>query len=52
MALESVDGAGTEGMRNDLSLAAMLLAVSYVEDAWDAGDEGLVIDAVLRSEKS
>jgi hypothetical protein len=52
VALESVHGTRTEGMRDDLPLAAMLLAVAYVEDTWDAGDEGLVVDASLRSEKS
>lgn len=52
MALEGVHGAGTESMRNDLSLATMLLAVAYIEDAWNTGDKGLVIDAGSRSEKS
>jgi hypothetical protein len=32
-------------MRDDLSFAAMLLAVTYIEDTWDARDEGLVVDA-------
>ena len=45
MALEGVHGTRTESMRDDLSFAAMLLAVTYVEDTWDAGYEGLVVDA-------
>ena len=52
MALEGVHGTRTEGMRDDLPLAAMLLAVAYVEDTWDAGDEGLVVDAECWLERS
>jgi hypothetical protein len=48
---ESVYGAGTEGVRDDLSLAAMLCSISYVEDAWDAGDESLVVNAGLQLEE-
>lgn len=50
MALERVDGAGAEGVSDDLSLATMLCAVAHVEDTWDARDKGLVVDAGLWSE--
>jgi hypothetical protein len=52
VALKGVHGTRTEGMRDDLSLAAVLLAVAYVEDTWDAGDEGLVVDAGCWLERS
>jgi hypothetical protein len=51
VALEGVDGAGTEGVRDDLSLAAMLRTVAHVEDTWDTGDKCFVVDAGLRSDE-
>jgi len=49
VAFEGVDGTGTEGVRDDLAFAAVLCAVTHVENAWDTGDESLVVDAVPRS---
>jgi hypothetical protein len=38
-------GARTKGVRDDLSLAAMLYAVAHVEDSRNTGDKGFVVDA-------
>jgi hypothetical protein len=52
VALEGVYGARTEGVRDDLSLAAMLCAVAHVEDTRYAGDKGFVVDAGMRSDEA
>jgi hypothetical protein len=50
VAFEGVYSARTEGMRDDLSFAAMLCAVAHVEDTRYAGDKSFVVDAGLRLE--